>query len=130
MKRAGRRADLFTGLLRFTRNDSRSRISVIASKRNDAWQSSLFYVARSAQNFYRGAASAETDEFYSLLSKKVAIGRRFLCAVAIDCLSDFVQCRIAWQCWFKPYVCSARTYAAALWPIQAGVRANWYDWQF
>ena len=53
---------LFTGLLRFTRNDSRSRISVIASKRSDAWQSSLCYVARSAQNFYRGGAPAETDE--------------------------------------------------------------------
>ena len=70
MKRAGRRADLFTGLLHYVRNDSRSRISVIASKRSDAWQSSLFYVARSAQNFYRGGAPAETDEFYSLLSKK------------------------------------------------------------
>ena len=35
---------------------------VIASKRSDAWQSSLFYVARSAQNFYRGGAPAETDE--------------------------------------------------------------------
>ncbi len=45
---------LFTGLLRFTRNDNVSRklvFFVIASKRSDARQSSLSYVARSAQNF-------------------------------------------------------------------------------
>ncbi len=39
---------LFTGLLHYVRNDKRARIIVIASKRSDAWQSSLFYVARSA----------------------------------------------------------------------------------
>ena len=35
------RTALFTGLLHYVRNDSRSRISVIASERSDAWQSSL-----------------------------------------------------------------------------------------
>ena len=71
-------ATLSTGLLRYTRNeteryakvaartksagDTCTKNNVIASKRSAAWQSSLFYVTRSAQNFYRGGAPAETNE--------------------------------------------------------------------
>ena len=42
-----------------------------------AQQSSLFYVARSAQNFYRGGAPAETDELCTLNFEKTRQWRVF-----------------------------------------------------